>query len=472
VESRSASGGDPVGSPVCVAFFATIALVFFLIARPQEIWQSLNDYRLLDVLTGLAALGVVLDYARGKQRDAYSPQLPFLGAFVASAVFTSIRTLGHEGLGKATLVTILAVFMLVVMYGVRTLPRLRSFTVLLVGLSIGVSAVAVHQGLQSPQCIVPPTEEEALVLSIGTPDGRTCTTPADCRIEGSFDVEYNCERIGLFNTISTGRRVRWRGQLGDPNELAVFIGAVFPLIIALATWKRSRLVTTASALGIALGLVAVVLTQSRGGQLVVGAVFAIYFVARFGLKGLIAAAVVAAPVILFGGRSGEEAEASATGRTEVLFHGITMLAQNPLFGMGIDQFSEAEGYTAHNAYLLAAVELGLVGFFCWTGLAWASVKIPFKIVTESPEGLDPAIRTMAVAILVSLSGMAVGIFFLSFTFKQLLFVWLGMPGALYGIVRDKHPSFAVRVGWRDYVGIAGFDVVILGLLYVFTRFSA
>ena len=80
------------------------------------------------------------------------------------------------------------------------------------------------------------------------------------------------------------------------------------------------------------------------------------------------------------------------------------------------------------------------------------MKIPLKIVMAAPAGLDPTIRTMAVAILVSLAGMGVGIFFLSFAFKQLLFVWLGIPGALYGIVRKKHPSFVVRIGWRDCVG--------------------
>jgi O-antigen ligase len=414
---------------------------------------------------------VTLDYARGRQRDVYSPQLPFLGAFVLSSCFTSLRVLGLEGLGKVWPIVILAVFMLVVAYGVRTLSQLRRLTALLIGLSLAVSAIAVHQGLQPPQCIEAPSAEEALVLSIGTPDGRACESVLDCR-KGGFGGDYWCERVGLFNTVSVGRRVRWRGQLNDPNELSVFVGVVFPFIIGFATWKRSRLVTGLAVLGIVLGLVAIVFTQSRGGQLVVGTVFAIFFISRFGAKGIIAAAVVAAPVILLGGRSGEEADASVTGRTEVLAHGVSMLTRSPLFGIGIDQFSDAEGYTAHNAYLLAAVELGLVGFFCWTGLVWASVKIPLKVVTASPEGLDPEIRIMALSILVSLAGMGVGIFFLSFTFKQLLFVWLGLPGALYGIVRKRHPSFIVRIGWRDCLGIAAFDAVIITFLYVFTRLKA
>ena len=89
-------------------------------------------------------------------------------------------------------------------------------------------------------------------------------------------------------------------MLNDPNELAVFVGAVFPFMIALASLKGSRLAAALAVVGIVLGLVAVVFTQSRGGQLVVGTVFLTYFVSRFGLKGIVAAAVLATPVFLLG----------------------------------------------------------------------------------------------------------------------------------------------------------------------------
>ena len=48
---------------------------------------------------------------------------------------------------------------------------------------------------------------------------------------------------------------------------------------------------------------------------------------------------------------------SATGRIEVLYHGVTMVTRSPILGIGIEKFAEEEGYTAHNAYLLAATEL-------------------------------------------------------------------------------------------------------------------
>ena len=86
-----------------MSFFATLVLVFLLIIRPQEIWPALGVLHLLDVFTGLAVLGIIIDFATGKEKDPYSPQLPFLGAFVGANYLGSIVMLGvHIGVSQAT----------------------------------------------------------------------------------------------------------------------------------------------------------------------------------------------------------------------------------------------------------------------------------------------------------------------------------------------------------------------------------
>ena len=43
----------------------------------------------------------------------------------------------------------------------------------------------------------------------------------DCHEGGEPGAIYRCERVGLFGTVSVGEgRVRYRGVLKDPNELA------------------------------------------------------------------------------------------------------------------------------------------------------------------------------------------------------------------------------------------------------------
>jgi O-antigen ligase len=140
-------------------------------------------------------------------------------------------------------------------------------------------------------------------------------------------------------------------------------------------------------------------------------------------------------------------------------------------GQGIDQFTDEHRITAHNAYVLAAVDLGVFGFFAWTGLLWTSIKIPLAIVRRPPLNLDPRLRAIAVALLVSLIGMSVGIFFLSFTYKQLLFVWLGIAGALYGAVKADDPTFDVSIGGKDIVGLFLGDLAMVGIIYVYTRLN-
>src|SRR6202044_3483841 len=120
-------------------------------------------------------------------------------------------------------------------------------------------------------------------------------------------------------------------------------------------------------------------------------------------------------------------------------------------GVGLDQFPDQVNspshLTAHNSYLLAVAETGFAGVFFWSGVVWTSLKIP--IVAMKNATLSPEVRTIAMSLLVSFTGIAVGIFFLSLTYKQLLFVWFGLAGALYIIMREADPTVRVRFGFKD-----------------------
>ena len=81
-----------------MTFLASLLLVIVLVIRPQEIWPSLEALHILDVLTGLVVLGLLVEVAYGKQKQLYSPQLPFLAAFVVTGYFVTAAALG---LGRA-----------------------------------------------------------------------------------------------------------------------------------------------------------------------------------------------------------------------------------------------------------------------------------------------------------------------------------------------------------------------------------
>lgn len=453
-----------------MAFFATLVLLFLLVIRPQEIWSFLEAFHLLDGFTFLALLGVVLELATGKQKKPYTtPQIPFLIAFLVICYVTSVFNAGKEGIALATTrATIASIFMIIVLYGLGTYERLIKAIWLLVFMAIFVAGVAIHQGQQEPQCIELP-EYDSGASEEGEPDGRPCETAWGCEKEGRSDVDYACERVGKFKTASVVRRVRWRGQLNDPNELAVFLGAIIPLLLALSAKVKKGAFTTFAVGVIGAFLYCVVLTQSRGGQLVIGTVMGIYFIMRFGVKGIFAGALMALPVVIYGGRADRMAEASSEERIGLLYDGIGLFFTHPLLGVGVDQFKEHMPIvqTAHNAYLLAGTELGLPGFTCWSAIVWSSMKIPLTIIwrKEMPDHL----KSLATGLVVSFVGMAIGIFFLSFTYKQLLFLWFGMAGALYRIAKDQDPGFEVTLTKKDIGVLAVLDVVLMSIIFVYTR---
>lgn len=442
--------------------------------------------RLLDLCTGLVVVGLVADLVQGKQKGNLStPQLPFIGVWIVWSYAVTILALGTTmGLSWALrFVLMSSIFAAAVIYGSKTRAQVRTMIGLLVGLGLFIAVVGIMQGRAPAQCIpFVPDEDKVPTLVLEDADGRECGRPSDCKTDDTSPEDWACENLGAFGTVTVAHRIKWRGQLGDPNELSVYMGAIIPLLIGFflpplpegADGQRRRHKFSRFLLvGLALALVlyAVILTQSRGGQMVVGVVFMAYFFDRFGKKGIFVAAIFMLPVFALGGRDDSAADESTAERLELLYQGISLIILHPFRGVGVGQFADQVDsslhLTAHNSYVLAAAELGVGGFFWWSGIVWTSLKIPIMVVRQT--ALSEETRSLARSLLMSFAGIAVGIFFLSFTYKQLLFVWFGLSGALYRIAKAEDPGLTVKVSWKDYVGVAVANTTLLVGLYVYTR---
>jgi O-antigen ligase len=456
-----------------VAIAGAWLLVFVLLVRPQEFVPSLQSVSLLNVCAGVAMLGIFVELALSKEAWPISPQLPWLGAFVAWCFLVTVGRLGVVGVSAAwEEVGLSAVILLVIAFAAGSMPRWRAMAALLVALGVFLSCTCIHQSRQAPQCIaIDTTASEGERSGEGEADGRDCDNAWICEQQGKPRTAYACEKVGLFGTFTEGLRVRWRGTLGDPNELALALGAIMPLTLAFASGRARHGAKIAVAIAIGLALTCVVLTGSRGGQLVVLTVFGVYFVRRYGFKGALVGALLALPVLLLGGRAGEEAESSSAERIELLYAGMDMIRAYPLLGVGAGQFVDHafNGLTAHNSYVLAAAELGLPGSLLWLMLVYSSVKIPWVVATRPWPGLDERVRPFALALVVAFAGILVGVFFLSFCYKALLFVYFGLSGALYGAVRRTCPSFDASISAKEVGSVALADLAVLALVLVYSH---
>ena len=445
--------------------FALLAVTY---TRMHEISSWLRPLPVMNLLYLAGLFGLLLDIRLGLVRPQACPQLrlvfPLWSWVLLSPVLTG-GSFGHE----ATITAVSMLLFIFIAQGVQGFRALQvvALTILSIGLFLGV--VALVQARGPFECIL--LESSAPGDDAGRPDGRPCELADECRGDEEPGEDYLCERPGPFQTISVGHgRIRYRGILQDPNELALALGIALPLAMALFSQRRSlaRLVLLIASFSITLAIV--VWTQSRTGQLVFLVVVVAYLVERVNWKSLLAAAVLAAPALLLGGRSGSEADESSMERLEAWSAGMKMFRSSPVWGVGKSQFVEHYNITAHNTFVLEAAELGFVGLVLWAAVFYTSFKIVVLAIRRYRGRPDATVAYVwARALLASLSGIAVGTTFLSLDYHPVVWAFMALPGAYYLAVRDHDPEFRVAFGARDLMAIAGFAVLWLVVMHGYLR---
>lgn len=513
-----------------MAAWAVCALCALIIIKPQEFIPALSGLPLVHAAFGLTLLSVVLDIVWKRIKPALAPQIVYGLAFLAwAALTTAVKrpdVLADRGL---VLGTAAGVFVAIALAAAS--PRgLCALAITLVGCAVMTTTVAIAQAFQPYGCMLAAPDDWDGKGEL-EPDGRRCETILDCRKDAPVpDGNYRCERPGPLGTETIDGRVRYRGSLADPNELSLMAGMAIPLAMALAEQRASarqrtseqnkmrrgsgqaaprqgggpepprrgsgpelprrarttlpvlltdRLLSRAAAVLRAIPVAAVigaigvmvVLARSRSGLLVYLAVLGLGFIRRSGAFGVVAACFVGPPMLLLGGRSGEEANESAEERVELLREAFEMIRRTKGIGVGAGQFGDESsiGRTAHNSYLLAASETGVVGMCLFALLLYASLKVPLAVWFGDVR-VRPAVARFAPAIFISLCGALIGIFFLSWAYKDVLYMILGASAALYGAARADDRRVSVRVSAREIGLVCGGMFVMLGLLNVFLRF--
>jgi len=454
-----------------------VALIFTIYMRPQEIHPDLQRLPLLYMFFALAIFGLAVDLRLRVNKFSATPQLPYaILLFLWSAVATGLNA--PDAVLRTQLEFAVPVTLYVVMaHSVHTFRALQIVTGTVLALTIMLGAVAAQQGVAPWGCVrVDP--QRTGDITIGEPDGRSCRPleDLDCYLRGEPEpgADYICEHVGLLGTTSVAGRVRYRGVLQDPNELALALGIGLPLAFAFAGRRRTGARVLMAIATFLLVAIAVHFTQSRGGQLVIAAVIGVYALYRWRWKAAIVVAVLS-PIVLFlamgGGDGGRvDAAASTEERYEAWATGIQMFRDSPLFGVGNGQFVRHHYLTAHNSYVLALAELGLVGMFLWGAVLYLTVKIPLVALIRYHGREEAAVaRAWALGLLSALGGLLVGIFFLSFSWHLVFWAYVGLSGAFYSAVRTHDPDFSVKMTLRDWALLAVIAGTLVFVLFTYLR---
>ena len=449
-----------------------IAIVAFVYIHPQEVYEWLRAVT-VPMLVGLAAFGYVLDVRLGNTGQRRPTLLLWLAIAFWSWATVTIAIMFPDSLIEtinASMHSISLFFALAL--GVSTLRGLRIVTMGLLSITMLIGAVAIDQGLTPPVCMLPESNSQvsAEVLPGDTMVGKPCATRADCADSSGRD--YECEHPGPMNTSSVYRRVRYRGILQDPNELAWTLSLALPFVFAWYERRQAkggllvgdRIVVSAV---VAACIVCNVMTQSRSGQLSLLATLGVYFIGRFGWRGIAAAAVVAAPLLLFGGRTDES---STDERLECMSEALGLWREHPLLGAGARHYVQYYHLTAHNSVLLTLAEMGPIGLVLFTALMYVALKTMLRArhhLTGRPEAAEA--RAFAFASAASLVGTMVSAFFLSIAYHPALWIALGLAAAVQATVWRHDPQWRVAWGWRDVGAVVGLDVALVTALAIYVK---
>ena len=451
-----------------------LGLIVFVYIRPQEFTPAIAGIPWINIWLGPMVGGFTLDMTSGRLRKEKTPILWWAVFFYCWCFFTMALKAPGEIAGRITYLTTGIGLSLLVQHTLQNMGVFKKTMATIFVTTMFCVSIAFHQGLQDFQCILLELNtEDPGAPPITTPDGRSCERQANCYEEAGAKegADYWCEHVGLFGTtsISTGR-VRWRGVLMDPNETTLAAGTAIPMALAFFESKRTALRLLLVLVTVVIVVVTDVFSQSRGAILIFLTVMGVYFVRKYGITGMIVGGGMGAPLMMLGGRSGEEAAQSAEERLAVMTDGLNMFIANPIIGVGYGQFCKYSFLTAHNAYILAAAELGIIGFWVWTVIVWTLMKtmvLAYKRYANVPGGEE--IRAWALALFASFCGTLVGIFFLSWTYHYVTWIYFGVGAGFYSTIRTTDRGFNVTPKRIELIGLFVADVGFLIFMKLYMR---
>ena len=434
------------------------ALVIFLLARPQEFVPLLTRIPLLYILCAAALGGLALDLKLRRVEPVAAPALLWVIIYMVWALICTLIKAPPTFVARAIDLGIIFVVFYILGHAIQRLRALQVVAGAIMATALFLTAVCFHQGFADRQCMaLDPGDPEQ-----GVADGRDCETRKLCEGgEADPSLEYRCEKSGLFGTWAIEDRVRYRGELHDPNELSLTICVLgFSFLIAFMLRNTSPSLRVLGGLAAIMLIWTIFMTQSRGGLVVMLLVPGTYLVRKYGVRMIFFGALIALPVLSMGGRSGESADESTMQRYEAWAAGLEMWHESPIFGVGMRRFTDHHFLTAHNSFVLSLGELGFVGLCLFVALMYISGKVLVVGLRELSDvpGTETA-RVWGMSLLASLLGLNFQIGTISFAYHSVTWILLGFIAAWGTTVRAHRPSFSVRLTGRDLAII----VVICGL---------
>ena len=218
------------------------------------------------------------------------------------------------------------------------------------------------------------------------------------------------------------------GTFSDPNDLCLVFIVALPLLYAELKTTTNFLTKIACVIIIALAGYGAWLTNSRGGIVGIFGMLATYVIVRAkGLRRwLILAFSIGVVTLVLPSRASQMGSVDMN-RIDLWGLGLDAFKAHPLLGIGYNMFKDLSNpmSAAHNSYITALSELGIIGYVLW-------VSIPFLTIVYMRRLLNLKHLISATdlwqlnALFAALSGYLTAIYFITRTYNHVLFILLAM----------------------------------------------
>ena len=237
------------------------------------------------------------------------------------------------------------------------------------------------------------------------------------------------------------------GIFNDPNDLCLVM--VFGILCCLyrgataRNWGMTGLWVLPSLLfGYAL-----ILTQSRGGLLGLLAAVGTLVWCKYGWRRALPVLALCLPaaILAIGGRQSEISVAGGTGNARIMLwaEGLGTLFRSPflvLFGIGAGEYAGAVGQDAHNSFVHAYVDLGLLGGTLFLGAFVLAIWMMLRLRRSDRVRLPGALKTAWPFLMAMVVGYAAGIFSLSRNYIVPTYLCLGLAASYIAMAMPTPPS--------------------------------
>ena len=262
-----------------------VALMTFIVVRPHDICPALVRVPFLYLFCALLLFGLAVDLKLRLVKPIATPQLVW-ALLVLFWILISIALLTPPETAPLKVIFIAVSFLLFfgISQGIQSFKTLQILTATLVVLTLFLIGIAVHQGLTPLTCVMIDDRDSENFI----PDGRPCAQRGGVLRPGTPSrAPSTCASTSL---VCSGPLRSPSGSAGAASSaiptLAMMIACGLALLFGFAFRRFTPPVIAITLVVGALALLALVKTQSRGGQLVFLAALGVYFVRRFGLRGL------------------------------------------------------------------------------------------------------------------------------------------------------------------------------------------